>query len=82
MNMQPVRGNDAWQQFQKLAHTAKARNAGFDLPLTPKKAPVSAGRSRAPRKLETVVHSMKRLYDIQAPERQKPVVGTRFDAYA
>lgn len=82
MNMQPVQGNDTWQQFMKLAHNAKVRNAGFDLPLTPKKTTVAAGRKRAPHNIETVVHSMRKLYDIQAPEKQRPLIGTKFDAYA
>ncbi len=82
MNMQPVQGNDSWQQFRTLAHNAKVRNAGFNLPLTSKKAPLAAGRNRMTRNSKTVVHSMRKLYDIQAPEKQQPVVGTRFDAYA
>ena len=82
MAMQPIQANEAWQQFQRLAHHAKIRNAGFNLPLKPKKAPVKAALPKDPRNVETVVHSMKKLYDIQTPERQKPVLGTRFDSYA
>jgi hypothetical protein len=82
MAMQPVQGNNAWHQFQRLAHNAKVRNAGFDLPLKPKKASFRAATNSAFRNRETVVHSMRRLYDIQTPQKQMPTVGTRFDAYA
>ncbi len=80
--MQPVQGNESWQQFRRLAHNAKVRNAGFDLPLTPKNARVSPGRKQVVRNLETAVPSMGKFYNSQAPQKQKPALGTRFDAYA
>ena len=83
MNTQPVQGNNSWSQFVKLAHNAKVRNGGFDVPLTQGKAYRTAqNRNSVIKNKLSVVHSMKRLYDINTPEKQKPVLGTKFDAYA
>jgi hypothetical protein len=83
MNMQSVDGKDTWAQFLKLTNQARARNAGFDLPLTPQRT-VGSGENK---KLFTeVLSGMPRagkLYDTaHNPRKRQSILGTRFDGYA
>lgn len=87
MNLESVRGNDAWEQFIRLANAAKTRNAGLNVPLPPKRSLGSAERSRNMTRhgqMNSAVSLKKNVYAHEniPNQEKKQILGTKFDAYA
>lgn len=83
MTIRPLdSGSQSWAKFVTLANAAKVRNAGFDLPLAPANNTLPKSRSAGVAKI-TGQRETGAMYNSGPVEKkQKPVLGTRFDAYA
>ncbi len=82
MYLDPIQINKSWAQFIKLSNIAKARNAGFNVPIVSKRKPFSNNGKNITQNNAQVVSAMKKLYDIHVPKKNIPIVGTQFDVYA
>jgi hypothetical protein len=83
MNLESVRGSEAWQRFMQTAQAAKERNAGLNVTAAPKRSlnnkPLNHYESVLPAAL------LKRgLYSSEQVTTMEKVriLGTKFDSYA
>ena len=81
MSIRPVGDSHEWAKFLTLASAAKVRNAGFDIPIAPNNTVAKKDQRAGVAKItdETATGAM---YKSAVGKKQKPVLGTRFDAYA
>lgn len=81
MNVQSLDGNSAWAHFAHLADAARVRNAGFDVPLAQQRSTVQQ-KSMPVRPGRAMPSVNENVYYNQQPQKQRPMLGTHFDAYA
>ena len=89
MNVNALSHNDSWDKFVKLAQAARIKNEGLqktEQMQRPRQTPIPAQAGKASRAQNSVrsVSTAGASYGIgSTPSRpQRPVLGTRFDAYA
>jgi hypothetical protein len=87
MNLESVRGNEAWEQFIRFADAAKTRNAGLNIPLPPNRSVGNAERYRNMNQnsaMNSAASLKKNFYAHEniPNQEKKQILGTKFDAYA
>ncbi len=83
MNAAAVQSPQTLDYFLKLAHSARVRNAGFKVPLSPNNTVSNKPSTIRESKITAEAKMLSKLYASPTQQKDKQVsLGTRFDAYA
>ncbi len=82
MNIESIQGSGSWEEFVRLVNAAKVRNAGFKYPISRRNIGSTTKANQNMISVNAVSHQKCKMYSVDAPITHKPILGTRFNAYA